>query len=226
MLEQGLADLARGRPVLLYDMDDREQETDMVMTGRLISPDRIATLRREAGGLICVAIPSMVASKLGLPYLHDVFQSCGSPTLKALSTSQVPYGGFPAFSVTLNHRDTYTGITDADRSKTILELSNLVGNVVRDPSCSWAKILQNTFRSPGHVHVLIESDLSARQGQTELSVRLAQLAGLDPAMVICEMLDSNTHKALSKDDAVRYARTHGLAFIEGHEILEVFGVGQ
>ena len=220
MLARALRELASGRPVLLYDLDGREEETDMVVAGQAATPEVVSLLRREAGGLICLAIPSKVAKGLGLPYLHEVMRECGSKTLRDLSQSAPPYGGYPAFSITVNHADTYTGITDRDRSKTITELSALVGRIHREPmSNGWSDEFVAKFRSPGHLHLLIGSDLSSRKGHTELSLRLAELAGLDPAMTICEMLDARTHRALAKTDAAAYARKHRLTLVDAEEVL-------
>jgi len=224
MMARALSDLASGRPILLYDLDGREQETDMIVSGELITPDHIAALRTEAGGLICAAIPLRVATRLGLPYLRDLYQSSSWTALRALSSSQAPYGGYPAFSVSINHRDTYTGITDLERHRTIRELASLVEEASGDGAKDWPRILADRFRSPGHVHILIGSDLAKRQGHTELSLRLAEMAKLQPVMVICEMLDAQTHKALAKAKAEEYARRHGLALVEAREVLATAGV--
>lgn len=219
MMARALRDLASGRPILLYDLDGREQETDMIVAGELITPDHIAALRTEAGGLICAAISSRIATKLGLPYLRDLYQSSNWTALKAISSSQAPYGGYPAFSVSVNHRDTYTGITDLERHRTIRELASLVAEASGNAAKDWPRILAERFRSPGHVHILIGSELDKRQGHTELSLQLAEMAGLQPVMAICEMLDAQTHRALAKVKAAEYARRHGLALVEAREIL-------
>lgn len=224
MLQRALLDLAGGKPILLYDLDGREQETDMVVAGQAITPDHISTLRMEAGGLICVAIPAGIAGRLGLPYMHDVLHESGSETLRELSSSPVPYGGSPAFSVTINHRDNYTGITDLDRNKTICELSKLIAEMSGDPSKNWAKVLADRFRSPGHIHILIGASLPERRGHTELSLKLAEMADLEPVMVICEMLDGTSHRALSKEEAAIYASRHGLVLIEADDIMNGSGV--
>ena len=226
MLQRALRDLALGKPVLLYDLDGREAETDMVIPGQLISPERIYSLRREAGGLICASIPSQAAKKLGLPYLHDVFRESKSETVRNMSSYKAPYGGKPAFSVTINHVDTHTGITDRDRSKTIRELSKIVGQASHQPGNDWSRAFSDRFRSPGHVHLLIGSDVSRRQGHTELSLKMAEMAGLQPVMVICEMLDGETGRALNKAGAIEYAKVHGLEFLEAREVTEAVGCTQ
>jgi 3,4-dihydroxy 2-butanone 4-phosphate synthase len=220
MIREALRDLAAGKPILLYDLDGREEETDMVVAGRMATPGMVARLRRDAGGLICIAVPRAIAARLGLPYLHDIFMKSDSDTLRSISAAKNPYGGHPAFSVTINHRDTYTGITDRDRSKTLTEFAALVGEMSRTTNGRWANVFRERFRSPGHVHVLIGSSLHERQGHTELSLRLSELSSLPPAMVICEMLDGESHMALGKDDAAAYARSHGLVLIEAKDLLE------
>ncbi len=78
------------------------------------------------------------------------------------------------------------------------------------------------FRTPGHVSILkaAEGLMEERRGQTELSVALALLAGISPAMVICEMLDSESGGALSKADAIAFASERDVIFMEGKEIIQ------
>ena len=89
-------------------------------------------------------------------------------------------------------------------------------------------ILTRTFSISGffgsHVALLraAEGLLDERKGQTELSVALARMAGITPAMVVCEMLDNNNGKALSKEDSKEYGKEHGLVFLEGKEIVEAY----
>lgn len=80
------------------------------------------------------------------------------------------------------------------------------------------------FRSPGHVPLLPAAPnlVLERQGHTELSVALGEMAGIIPVMVICEMLDARTHTALSLDDARRYARVRGLPCVSGEEIISAY----
>ncbi len=78
------------------------------------------------------------------------------------------------------------------------------------------------FRTPGHMALLRAADglLDQRKGQTELSIALAKMAGVTPAITICEMLDDESGYALSKEDARLYARKHRLVFVEGPEVME------
>ena len=80
------------------------------------------------------------------------------------------------------------------------------------------------FRAPGHTHLLLAAPrlLKDRQGHTELTVTLARLGNLNPVIVLCEMLDGMTGKALSLKKAREYAQKHGLVMVEGKEIIETF----
>ena len=108
-----------------------------------------------------------------------------------------PYGDHPTFSISVNHKRTYTGITDSDRALTIKEMANLYN------SDNPKKQFTSSFKTPGHVPLLLASDglLSSRKGHTEMSVYLAKLAKLHPVSAICEMMDAETYAALSVEKA-------------------------
>ncbi len=220
MLTPAIRDLSSGKPVLLYDLDSRERETDMIIAAEHMTPGLMARLRNEAGGLICAAIPKHVAGELGLPYLHTIYRQSDFPALQLLSSAEMPYGGRPAFSITLNHRENYTGVTDEDRAQTARELANMVREMGENPEKDWKRILAKRFRSPGHLHLLIAGGLEERMGHTDLSVRMAEIAGLVPVVVVCEMLDGNTHRALTKESAQRYARQNDMNMIQASDILK------
>lgn len=227
-VEPALEALASGQFVLIYDKDTREGETDLVLAAEHVSPSKIRQMRRDAGGLICMAIPRTLSDRIGVPFMTDIMESASSryPLLSGLNPNDIPYGDKPSFSITLNHRSTFTGITDNDRALTIRELAQLVKKCA-DPTVSQEDLrreLTQNFRSPGHVHLLLAVDgrFPKRAGHTELSLALAEMAGISPATVVCEMLDNQTGNALSKQDAERYARERHLAFIEGKDIMEAF----
>src|SRR5271157_218576 len=110
--------LKKGMMILIYDGDEREGEADLVIGGRFIKPEVVRKLRKDAGGLICQAIPKEGAERLGLPFMTDILESAGGQ-VKALSCLKTAYGDRPAFSIAVNHKGVYTGITDNDRSLTI-----------------------------------------------------------------------------------------------------------
>lgn len=216
-IDKVLDSLRKGDFVLIYDGNDREREVDMVISGEYITPDKIARLRKDAGGLICLAISYDVAKNLGLKYMHEIL----SNEFDGLVYNKAPYGDNPSFSLTINHKNTYTGITDKDRALTIERMSKickLIKEGYNAKSMFW-----NEFRTPGHVPLLIARRglLKERRGHTELAITLAELAGLTPSMVICEMLDDNTHEALSLIKAKEYASRNGFYLIEGKELNEI-----
>ena len=211
--------------MLLHDSTGRENEVDMIAAADFVTPDQIATMRQEAGGLLCLAIGHDAARTLGIPRMREIqlFASERFPILKSLDEENAPYGGKSPFSITLSHRRTFTGITDRDRALTTKRMAELCSS-----SLNCVKGLQDIFaaefKSPGHVHLLVESEasLAERRGHTELSVYLCRRAGLTPAAVICEMLDSESHEALSVAEANEYARENSLPILEGEFIVRDF----
>ncbi len=209
-IEDALTALLNGDPVLVHDADDREDEVDMVVAAQHITPELVARLRNDAGGLICTAIPHDAAERLNLPFFTDITEH------PAAEQSERSYGDRSAFSLWVNHTATYTGVTDRDRATTITALAD---HVARDTT---PQEFANDFTTPGHVAVLRAASglLDNRRGHTEMSVSLMQEAGLTPAAVVCEMLDDSTGTALSVEDAERYAEEHGYVFLAGAELVE------
>ncbi|NWG09005.1 MAG: 3,4-dihydroxy-2-butanone-4-phosphate synthase [Nitrososphaerales archaeon] len=224
ILSDAVLSLRQGRFVLIHDFDRRENETDMVIVAQHVTPDHVRAMRKDAGGLICVAIRFDIADKLGLPYMPDILKLASKeyPNLSELINSQASYGR-SAFSISVNHRETFTGITDIDRATTIREIAKLC-NLAMKGLDGVKDRFAKSFRSPGHVQLLIASEglISERNGHTELSVYLAQLAGLIPVTVICEMLDDETHKSLLTPSAKEYAKKHHMPFVDGHDIESYF----
>jgi len=224
-VQRAIEALRRGEPVLLYDADGREEETDLTLASGAVTPDAIRRMRREAGGLICVTLRGDVRERLGLPFMTDVLRTAGTayPLLKELASEDMRYDRHSAFSITVNHRDTFTGITDRDRALTISRFAQLVGEASRREN-GWApEAMGRQFRSPGHVPILNAADglLAHRRGHTELTTGLVTMAGLIPSATICEMLGDDG-RALSKEDAKEYAQRRNLVFLEGQEIVEAW----
>lgn len=219
---QAVTALRNGNPVLLHDSPGRENEVDIVLPAIYCTPESIEFLRNNAGGLICSAIGKEVAARIGIPFMHDILANAAVayPVLSSVIETATPYGGRPAFSISLNHRKSFTGVTDNDRSATIKAIGRLA-EIVSGEEGDAAEEFASTLKSPGHVPLLIEADgsLSERRGHTELSIRLMRVAGLPPASVVCEMLDGKTHRSLTLEDASRFADEKGLVLLEGNEIL-------
>jgi 3,4-dihydroxy 2-butanone 4-phosphate synthase len=217
-IEEAIDMLRHGKFVLVHDDKGREDEIDMVIAAEYITPKNIATMRNDAGGLLCLAISNEITTKLGLTYMHDIIQSLSSinPVFSKLTYGKSPYGDKPSFSITVNHRDTYTGITDIDRALTISKMAEICKKIDSGGVEEFAK----NFRTPGHVPILIASKglLEERRGHTELCVYLAQMSKLVPAVVICEMLDSTTHRALSINKAKEYADIKGITLLEAGQL--------
>lgn len=213
--------LAHGEPVLIFDAPDREGETDLVLLAELATPELIRLLRKDAGGLLCVALPDELRRRIGLPFQSEMLELSepSFPTLAALRRQELRYDARSAFGVTVNHRTNFTGVPDSDRSTTVRALGELARDAPHLTDVEVARRFSSEFTSPGHVPLLYAAPglLAERKGHTELSISLARMAGLSEATVVCEMLgDSGGPR--SPAAARRYAETHGWVFLEGREI--------
>jgi len=211
-VERAVAAFRAGDPVCVHDADDREGETDLLYPAAGVTPEAVARLRNDAGGLLFVALADEVADAFDLPYLHEVIDH------PSADFEDVGYDARPSFSLSVNHRDTYTGITDDDRSRTVRALAEAAA----DPS---GTDFAAEFRSPGHVHVLRAAPglLAEREGHTELGIALAFAAGREPAVAGCEMLDDESGGALSPAAARSYAEQHGIPYVEGSDLIDHLG---
>ena len=228
-LRKTLEELRKGNFVLIHDSDKRENETDMVMAAEFVRAEDIAQMRKDGGGLICIAVERGIAEKLELPFMSDIL-SLGSdefPVLRYLKADDIPYDKKSSFSISINYRGTFTGITDTDRALTIREFGKFCRKFCRrlnnlNNKDNLQREFGSKFRTPGHVNLLISSGLENREGHTELSTALMKIAGLTPVAAICEMMDSKTHKALSRKDTILYAKKNNLKFLETNEIKDAY----
>ncbi|HDD60400.1 3,4-dihydroxy-2-butanone-4-phosphate synthase [Thermoplasmatales archaeon ex4484_36] len=184
--------LERGHPIFIYDSDEREGEADMVFLSQAVGKEQVRLMRGEAGGLICVTLPPGAWKALELPFMTDILKEASSifKLLKYTEADDIPYDERSSFSLTVNHRKTFTGITDTDRALTIRELGRFVEALLHRAILEPKERFGELFRSPGHVHLLNarEGLLDNRRGHTEYSTALLQMAGLTPSAAICEML--------------------------------------
>jgi 3,4-dihydroxy 2-butanone 4-phosphate synthase len=206
-----------GEPVLIHDFDDREGEIDLVYPAGAVTPDAVARMRNDAGGLICVALSDEVSEALELPFLIEQIEH------PAAGDHDLQYDARSSFSLPVNHRNTFTGITDEDRALTISQLAAAADGAVTGSYD--AEDFAREFRSPGHVTLLRGAPnlLDDRLGHTELALALAEAAGLPPAVVVCEMLNDETGRALPVQDAREYARRNGFVFVEGQRLVDQLG---
>ena len=220
--EKALEDIRNGKPILVYDFDDRERECDLTVASQFVTFETLRMMRKDAGGLVCTTLPYGKAMELGLPFLSDVFWDDVEkyPLLKAMAPTDIPYDRTKSsFGITINHRDTYTGITDKDRALTISEFAK---TIFKDADKSEVvEELGRNFRAPGHVHLLNTSEriLVTRFGHTELCTAMMYMAGVMPSATICEMMGDDGG-SMTKDKVKEYADAHGITLIDGSRVVE------
>ncbi len=219
-----------GNPVMIFDSDYREMETDLLWPATAATPEVIRRLRKECGGLLFLAIGDEIGEMFGLPWLQDIHSHRAlieeNPVLGHLVTNDLQYDSRSAFTLSLNHRETYTGITDRDRALTTRRFGELSGELMErkeDPEMA-LDLLGKEFRTPGHIPVCRESPggLNTRQGHTELAVSIARLAGLVPCTIGAEMLETDGDGALTLEGAREYASRHRIPMITGEQISAIF----
>ncbi|MFB6297428.1 MAG: 3,4-dihydroxy-2-butanone-4-phosphate synthase [Salinirussus sp.] len=201
-----------GRPVAIHDAADREGETDLVYPAGAVTPAEVARMRNDAGGLICVPVGDAVATQFDLPFLREEVDH------PVAGGYDLAYDERSSFSLPVNHRETRTGITDRDRSRTIRALAAAAA----DPD---GTDFAAEFRTPGHVPILRAAPelLAERRGHTEFAVALAAAADRAPAAVVCEMLDDETGEAMRPADAREYALEQGIPYVEGSTLVAALG---
>ncbi len=181
--EDIIEEARKGRMFILVDDEDRENEGDLVIPAQWATPDAINFMARHARGLICLALTRERVEQLGLPLMSQNNRTRHST----------------AFTVSIEAREgVTTGISAADRARTV--------SVAIDPSCGPQDIV-----TPGHVFPLVARDGGTleRTGHTEAAVDLARLAGLNPAGVICEIMNDDGTMA-RRNDLITFAQRHGL----------------
>ena len=187
-VERAVADIAAGRPVVVVDDEDRENEGDLIFAAEKATPELLAFMVRYTSGYVCVALTEADCARLDLPPMYH--------------TNQDQRG--TAYTVTVDAREgVTTGISAADRARTM--------RLLADPS-SDAK----DFTRPGHVVPLRARDggVLRRPGHTEAAVDLSRLAGLAPAGVLCEIVSQKDEGDMARRDELEvFAADHDLALI-------------
>jgi 3,4-dihydroxy 2-butanone 4-phosphate synthase len=221
-IKKALADIRHGKFVLIHDADDREGESDFIMAAEFVTPNHIKQMRKEGGGLLFLMISDEIARMFKLPFMADIYSYSESkyPILQSLVADDIPYDEKSSFSIWINHRDTFTGITDKDRSLTMKEFALLSKQCLPNKSNAINE-LGKTFRSPGHVPICRASKkpLVTRFGHTELATALLTMAKITPVACGCEIM-GDKGGALSKKEVKRYADKHDFTFLEGKEIVK------
>ena len=192
------------------------------MASQYVTPEAVKTMRQDGGGLIFIMTSHQTATRLKLPFLADLFEDISNkyPVFQYLAPTDIPYDTKSSFSVYINHRKTFTGITDNDRSLTMKRFAELIQETKQLKTTEAVQKFGSEFRTPGHVPICVASNdlLKQRQGHTELVVALMEMSNLIPAGSGCEIMGNNG-KAQSKKTMQTYAKKHNLVFLEGHEII-------
>ncbi|CAG9622349.1 Riboflavin biosynthesis protein RibBA [Sutcliffiella rhizosphaerae] len=163
-IEEALSDLQEGKVIIVCDDEDRENEGDFVALAEKTTPEIVNFMATHGRGLICVPIQEDVADRLELvPMVNHNTDSHGT-----------------AFTVSIDHKSTTTGISAYERSTTVLELLS-------------SKASAGDFKRPGHIFPLVakRGGVLRRAGHTEAAVDLAQMSGSFPAGVICEIMNED-----------------------------------
>lgn len=190
-IEEAIYDLMRGKPVIVVDDEDRENEGDFIALAEKATPEVINFMITEGRGLVCVPITQQRADELNL---------------KPMVQQNTDFHG-TAFTVSVDHKDTTTGISAHERSITVKGLI--------DPEAK-----SGDFRKPGHMFPLIAKDggVLRRAGHTEAAVDLAIMCGSYPAGVICEVIKEDGTMA-RLPDLQEIARKHDLKLISIQDMI-------
>ncbi|MEO2207166.1 bifunctional 3,4-dihydroxy-2-butanone-4-phosphate synthase/GTP cyclohydrolase II [Paenibacillus pabuli] len=190
-IEEAIYDLMRGKPVIVVDDEDRENEGDFIALAEKATPEVINFMITEGRGLVCVPITQQRADELNL---------------KPMVQQNTDFHG-TAFTVSVDHKDTTTGISAHERSITVKGLI--------DPEAK-----SSDFRKPGHMFPLIAKDggVLRRAGHTEAAVDLAIMCGSYPAGVICEVIKEDGTMA-RLPDLQEIARKHDLKLISIQDMI-------
>ncbi|MFI1827659.1 bifunctional 3,4-dihydroxy-2-butanone-4-phosphate synthase/GTP cyclohydrolase II [Streptomyces sp. NPDC020412] len=193
-VEQAVHDIAAGRPVVVVDDEDRENEGDLVIAAEKATPEIVAFMMSECRGLICAPMESDELDRLDLPQMVE------RNTESMQTAFTVSVDAAPRHGVT-------TGISAADRATTL----QLLADGTAGPA---------DFVRPGHVFPLRAKPggVLTRNGHTEAAVDLARLAGLRPAGAIVEIAGEDG-VMLRLPELIAFARKHGLTIISIEDLI-------
>ncbi len=194
-IEEAIKDFKEGKPIIVADDEDRENEGDLIVSAEFATPEIINFMASECRGLICLAISSQIAQRLELPQMVER----NSEEMKT------------AFTVSIDAAEKYgvtTGISAFDRAKTIeVAISD--------------NVTPYDLRRPGHLFPCVAKDggVLERTGHTETAVDMARLAGHKAAGVMCEIMDADGHMA-RRDELFEFAKKYNIKFITVSALIE------
>jgi 3,4-dihydroxy 2-butanone 4-phosphate synthase/GTP cyclohydrolase II len=194
-IEQAISDIAAGRPVIVVDDEERENEGDLIFAAEKATPELLAFMVRYTSGYICVPLTEADCDRLDLPPMFHTNQDVRGT----------------AYTVTVDAKEgVSTGISAADRAHTIRLLA--AGNSVA-----------GDFTRPGHVVPLRakEGGVLRRPGHTEAAIDLATMAGLRPAGVLCEIVSQKDEGDMARREELEvFAAEHDLAIISIADLID------
>ena len=193
LVEEALEDLKKGKPVVVVDDEDRENEGDLVIPAQVITEETVNFMIKEARGLMCVPITKERADELELN----------------LMTANNTDSHGTAFTISVDSLEgTTTGISVGDRYRTIKDILN-------------PQKKSKDFKKPGHLFPLIASKggVLDRKGHTEASVDLAKICGYEPVSVIIEIIKDDGEMA-RRDDLMEFAKKYDLKIITIDHIID------
>lgn len=190
-IEEAIYDLILGKVIIVVDDEDRENEGDFIALAEKSNADVINFMIKEGRGLVCVPITEERAQELDLP---------------PMVTRNTDYHG-TAFTVSVDHNDTSTGISAYERARTVQALID-------------SNTRPQEFRRPGHIFPLIakKGGVLRRAGHTEAAVDLARMCGSYPAAVICEVIKEDGTMA-RVPDLMKIAAKHDLKIITIQDLI-------
>lgn len=185
-------DIKNGKIIMVVDDKDRENEGDLIVAGEFATTENINFMATYAKGLICTPMATEVASKLELPQMVE------SNTDNHCT----------AFTVSVDHIDTTTGISAEERALTIRKLCDINSKPL-------------DFRRPGHTFPLVAKDggVLERRGHTEATIDIVKLAGLYPVGVCCEIMKEDGTMARF-DDLLKFSKKHNLTLVSIDELVK------
>ncbi|SHJ95851.1 3,4-dihydroxy 2-butanone 4-phosphate synthase / GTP cyclohydrolase II [Clostridium cavendishii DSM 21758] len=189
-IEEAIEDIKLGKMVIVIDDPDRENEGDLIMAAEMVTSEAINFMVTHARGLICMPLEESILDNLNIPQMVE----------KNTDNHET------AFTVSIDHKDTTTGISAYERALTIRKV--LESNNASD------------FRRPGHIFPLRakKGGVLERAGHTEAAVDLAKFAGLKPACAICEIMNEDGSMARTKE-LIKFAKLHNLKIITVKDLI-------
>lgn len=194
-IEEAIEDFKTGKPVIVADDEDRENEGDLIIPADFITPDWINFMITHCRGLVCHAITREIADRVGISPMVEHNTDVKGTNFTVSVDADPKYG-------------TTTGISAFDRAKTI--------RVIMDKATS-----PEDLRRPGHIFPLIarEGGVLKRAGHTETAVDLARLAGLSASGVICEIINPDGTMA-RRDELFKFGKTHNIKLITVADLIK------